>query len=873
MKKRFLVGSVIFAVAASAAAFAGCFQTGVGGNDENNFVRDNMRFILKDDGTYELDRYEYADLKDREDADGNFTEGYKGDGETVIVPDTVNGKAVTSVKEYAFAHTGVKSVTLPGAISVLPDRVFEECSLLETVNMSVITSVGGTAFYKCARLADISFESGLTEIGERAFEGCTALATVSLPDTVKTLGANCFNQCAFSTVNTAGVEVLGERAFYQCENLTALCLPEVISIGENALRFCGGLEELTLGGKLTDIPQKMLIDCVGLKRVSINRPVPAEMFTGLKNVAEATLGEGVTSIGKSAFGGCSGLTEITLPSTLTEIGENAFSASGLTKVTVPASVKYIGDRAFYRTPIKNLTVESGVEGIGAWAFAYAPITSLTVPASVESVGDSAFYRTTITNLTVENGVQSIGGSAFYQTLITSLNLPASVKSVGDTAFYGCNSLADVSLAEGLETVGSGAFAMAGGDTLEIILPSTVKFVGDGCFDYAYGDIAGMTANKIIINDTVETVGKKVVKGCRVKELAAPVSYGHNVASVETLTLFGEGDIPYDAYKNFETLKNVNLGAGVKRIYARAFTGLENLRMAEVEHIDGTGLGDISKLNYTRTEGGVNYIDNWVISADYSQGGAANLDLSGITGIYENAFKKTETNDTSVLNTVVFVGSDDTSAIKHIGKNAFEGTGITAVEIPATLETWDYAFTGCTALKYIKIASGVQTVPLYAFAGCKGLTGINLERTDLVEICMCAFSDCTNLNTVTLPESLKLINNGAFSYAYALTHIDLKNVETLGSSAFYASGLESITMNAVKTLWDMAFSRCFDLTEVDLPATLEHVYKKALDRVNTVNYAGTQEQWESIIGNISVFGSSSVTVKFSDGTEKVYLNEV
>ncbi|MDE6075292.1 MAG: leucine-rich repeat domain-containing protein, partial [Clostridia bacterium] len=187
------------------------------------------------------------------------------------------------------------------------------------------------------------------------------------------------------------------------------------------------------------------------------------------------------------------------------------------------------------------------------------ITAVTIPASLKAVSEEAFYACrSLASLTVENGVESIGESAFKETGITSLSLPASVKSVGSKAFSDCNALKSITLAEGLETIGNLAFAIKGADTLEIVLPSTVKTIGGGCFNYGgWGNDKGITANKIIINDTVETVGENILKDCKVKELTVPASYGHNASSVEKLTLFGEGDIPASAYEYCTTLKTVS----------------------------------------------------------------------------------------------------------------------------------------------------------------------------------------------------------------------------------------------------------------------------------------------------------------------------
>ena len=74
-------------------------------------------------------------------------------------------------------------------------------------------------------------------------------------------------------------------------------------------------------------------------------------------IKTATIEDGITSIGGSAFMGCTGMTEMTLPNSVTSIGNHAFEGcSGLTELTLPNSVTSIGGYAFaYCSGLSKIT--------------------------------------------------------------------------------------------------------------------------------------------------------------------------------------------------------------------------------------------------------------------------------------------------------------------------------------------------------------------------------------------------------------------------------------------------------------------------------------------------------------------------------------
>ena len=80
-------------------------------------------------------------------------------------------------------------------------------------------------------------------------------------------------------------------------------------------------------------------------------------------------------------------------------------------------------------------------------------------------------------------VTAIGASAFINhgisSPLTSVNLPDSIQTIGDGAFQGCSSLTNITLREGLTTVGHAAFALT--KLTDVTIPKSLKEVGVTAF--------------------------------------------------------------------------------------------------------------------------------------------------------------------------------------------------------------------------------------------------------------------------------------------------------------------------------------------------------------------------------------------------------
>ena len=157
---------------------------------------------------------------------------------------------------------------------------------------------------------------------------------------------------------------------------------------------------------------------------------------------------------------------------------------------------------------------------------------------------------------------------------------------------------------------------------------------------------------------------------------------------------------------------------------------------------------------------------------------------------------------------------------------------------------DDAFNYCTDLTSVTIPDSVTSIGDDAFERCSGLTSVTIPDS-VTSIGSGAFSYCTDLTSVTIPGSVTSIGYGAFSECRSLTSVDiLDGVTSIGDFAFLAcDGLTSVTIpDGVTSIGDYAFSECRRLTSVTIPDGVTSIGDRAFSMcsgLTSVTFQGAE----------------------------------
>ena len=659
----------------------------------------------------------------------------------------------------------------------------------------------------------------VTEIGEFAFSGLTQLKSLTIPNSVKRIQS---------------------AALYGCSCLTDLTIPFVGYSADATEASASTLFGFIFG------PYAFEGATLVTQYYSAENSAEYYLPASLRNV---TVTGGNILYG--SFYNCSMLTSIKIPDTVTSIGDYDFyGCSGLTSIEIPSSVTSISDGAFCKCSSLTLIYYTG--DVAGWCGLSGPLMrygfssktfyidgkkvegDLVIPSSVTSIGDYAFYNCFgLTSVTFAEGSQltCIGNHAFFGCrVLTSITIPSSVTSIGDYAFYNCIGLTSIVIPNSVTSIGT--YAFRGCYKLVEVYNRSFLSIRKGSSDY--GDV-GYYAKAVYTapyTSKLSTDGN----GYILYTDGANVSLIGYTGSATELTLpTGVTKIHQYAFYNCSGLTSIVIPNSVTSIGYSAFVGCSALKSMTIPFVGATKDGT-SNTHFGYIFGASSYSDN----SRYVPSSLKTVVITGGTSIGFYAFYYC-----SSLTSVVIP-----SSVTSIGYYAFEYcSGLTSITIPNSVTSiWEYAFHHCSGLESIIVQEGnskyhcdgnclidtankililgcknsvipsdgsVTSIGRYAFSGCSGLTSIEIPDT-VTSIGYSAFSGCSGLTSITIPNSVTSIGDYEFFNCTGLTSITIPDsVTSIGSWAFSGcSGLTAITiLDSVTSIGEYAFYNCFGLTSV------------------------------------------------------------
>lgn len=354
------------------------------------------------------------------------------------------------------------------------------------------------------------------------------------------------------------------------------------------------------------------------------------------------------------------------------------------------------------------------------------------------------------------------------------------------------------------------------DQKTIIIPEGIKTIGRECF-------VETDVEEVVLPEGIETIDADAFNFCtKLKKINFP----------ETLKV-----ISYGAFDKCFSLETVILPKVMKEINNYAFytAGIKYLTLPE--RISSVGIKVFAKTDIETTDIPENFTLGSEMFAGCQKLHSVNLLGSHITipeRCFCNCINLTEIDitKTAFIKNEAFCGCQNLSvstipADTLVSASAFEETGVTDVVIEDISKIDNRVFADCKSLKKltINVADGPTSVPSALVKGCENLQTVMLTgRTqNLTVIEAAAFKETKNLNTVSLPDTIKTISKEAF-YHSAIQNIHLpENLKQIGIMAFAGNGLKNIVIpNKTKRLGYYAFRNCKELTEVTLPESVTKI---------------------------------------------------
>ncbi|NLX83705.1 MAG: leucine-rich repeat protein [Clostridiales bacterium] len=742
-------------------------------------------------------------------------------------------EGLISIGEEAFTGPSIQQIDLPASLTQIEDNVFSFMAELKSIHLTDgnpafmlkdnallsadgkrlmvlplyagntsfevpagVERIDNTAFYKNPTLQSVTLPEGLTTIGNHSFSGLANLSQdIILPSTLKEIGDAAFYRYTGTSITLPeGLQVIGDHAFSESK-LHEISVPDTVtSLGAFAFSESADLQKAKLSGNVESLRWGLFQECAALKEVI----VPA----------------GVQSFNSNVFGGCKDVV-IHVPDSLVTIDPEAFEDLW---AETPADLSTFTLAGAEDSPAKDIAQQFGLQYVVDTSLRYVPKKADGIYTSQDDMFE---YLLEGGQITIHN-ISNFSGKK-------KVEVPTEI--------------------EGYPVVALGIAQSADDDWVKSIMASNDEcrelILQEGIERINYAALAHAPVEKITLPDSLKSISGFAFLYSKIKSLALP----SGLETLEAGALSGMSKLSKLTIKGYEKAAD---------ILKKDPTALDNLRFIALDGL---------LYEFDRANGG-----SAVVACLPSKSGVVKVS-PGTTKIAPSAFASCEKITQVVLPEEVTEIGESAFAwcfklskinlpanIKSLPERAFHMTGLTEIKLPEGLtDLGTDAFYNASKLKSILLPASLVSIGETAFRG-NGLTAFELaegnqhfsvvdgvlfsqDMTTLVEypggskakeytvpdsvvtLSPGVFSECKNLNKITLPEGITRIPYRAFSGngKTKLTIVFPSTLTEIGDAAFNGVnfGNDLVLPEGIISIGEMAFDQAIFKTLV-LPEGLTHI---------------------------------------------------
>lgn len=569
------------------------------------------------------------------------------------------------------------------------------------------------------------------------------------------VAVKCLDKSTTSIKLDEGVTAISENAFKECASVLSIELPSTLTeIRKGAFDDCKNVEKIVSHSPLFTFNEKTkkLYDMTGkTKKIVLTlqagkEDAKKEKIAQVQNVSASSVLESIMSEHKTN-------------AEVIRDDKNAFlriktEDGGFEIVLADSKVS----KWMQNLPALLDLAATGADSIALKKFAdeNALEDSAKKYVTLSKDGSAKWKKKTKpVYLFIPEGVTQIEEEAFYDCdSLKFLVIPESVKKIERDAFYWCSSLENVVFGDGLEEIGEGAFYNCNSLT-KVVIPPSVKKIGDRAFS---GNSIGKynSIKDVTISNGVEIIGEGAFSSCHsLESLTIPgsvknISCGAFSGCLELKTLEiekGVGKIEEKAFEDCKTLSEITYTGTVDE-----WNKIEKERKwncevpAQFVKCSDGEVSIVPKIEVIKTDTyTLGIYNNGVERCKCTDETDELVIPDGITIIEHGAFCKC-----TGIKSIVFP-----SSLTKIEQYAFAHcTALKSIELPSSLSIIDLeVFIGCTALESILIPEGVKIINAAAFEDCTALKSVVFPAS-LTGITNRVFNHCSSLRDITFKGTME-----------------------------------------------------------------------------------------------------------------------